>query len=128
MKRFGMGILLTIYLAFTSGIVVNIHYCMGRFDSVQLGSQAAEICGKCGMHSTESNGCCHDEVQIYKLADDQKISGPIQFQFFPELTPLPVQSFSEAFLVSSENNRLYRPQGPPLHKQDTYLRNNVFRI
>lgn len=128
MKRTGIAILLFFYFAFSSGIVINLHYCMGRFDSVQIGTSPAEYCGKCGMHSDFSNGCCHDEVKIMKIVDDQQPPTTVQLPLFTALI-LPGQPvYAEQVTLSVQDKVVHKPHPPPLHKQDTYLVNGVFRI
>jgi hypothetical protein len=128
MKKTVSVILILFYFAVSSGVAINLHYCMNRFDSLQLGAVKSEVCGKCGMHTEESNGCCHDEVKIIKLQDDQQISH-IHFQFssFEALADNHQPDFAEQLIFnaaySSVNNH-----SPPLSKQDTYLVNCVFRI
>lgn len=61
------------YLAITSGLVLQIHYCMGRQSgaSVAISADADHTCGKCGM-TNGKNKCCHDEVKFIKLQDAHK--------------------------------------------------------
>jgi hypothetical protein len=62
--------LAVVYLAISSGIVVNFHYCMGEIAEVALGNQSSDKCGNCGM---ENDGCCHDDVKVVKIQDSQSI-------------------------------------------------------
>ena len=128
MKKAASSILLIIYVAATSGIAINLHYCMNRFDSLQLGAAKTEICGKCGMHTEDANSCCHDEVKIIKLQDDQQ-SASLNYQFVsPEaLAENPPLFVTEPVIVGGEKFSVNN-HSPPLSKQDTYLRNCVFRI
>ncbi|MDX1954949.1 MAG: hypothetical protein SFU20_05400 [Chitinophagaceae bacterium] len=128
MKKTGFAILLFLYFAFSSGIVINLHYCMGRFDSVQIGNAPSEYCGKCGMHTDFSNGCCHDEVRIIKIADDQQPSSTVQLPLFTALIQPEQPVYLEPVAHSVLDKVVYKTHSPPLHKQDTYLVNGVFRI
>ena len=56
------------YMTVTSGVVINIHYCMGEVATVELGHNSQDSCGQCGM---DNSGCCHDDVQVVKLCADQ---------------------------------------------------------
>jgi hypothetical protein len=68
MLRF-IGILVAMmYMTVTSGVVINIHYCMGEVATVELGHNSQDSCGQCGM---DNSGCCHDDVQVVKLCADQ---------------------------------------------------------
>ena len=71
MLRF-IGILVTVlYMTVTSGIVINIHYCMNEIANVALGAGDSAKCQQCGM---DNDGCCHDDVQVLKLADNHQCS------------------------------------------------------
>lgn len=64
------------YLTVSSGMVVNVHYCMGKFSSVSFGHEQDHndgACDKCGMAKTE-NHCCKDEVTKVKLSDSHQFS------------------------------------------------------
>lgn len=128
MKKVLASILLVLYLAASSGIVINLHYCMNRVDSVKLGASNNELCGKCGMPTDEANGCCHDEIKIIKLQDDQKVS-QLNFEFisFAKIAEKHSFDFSEVIKSSSAFSSLNN-HSPPINKQDTYLVNCVFRI
>ena len=71
MKKIYIGILALVYMAVSSGIALELHYCMGKKAGMDLYGTAGEKCGKCGM--TEKDlGCCHDEFKFYKLSDFHK--------------------------------------------------------
>lgn len=126
MKKGIAAILLLFYFAFSTGVIISYHYCMDEFDSFQLGDKKTEICGKCGMH-TDNMGCCNDEVKIFKIQDDHQTSA-IGFKFEAPL------AIFEPLSVLNENDHNTTHQlfannhSPPLSKQETYLKNCVFRI
>ncbi len=130
MKKLLAYILLITYFAFSSGVVINYHYCMNQLASAKLFEKEGDVCGLCGMHSTDSKGCCHDEVKVLKAEDDQNTTASIAFLFkapvlqlslASEFLYLPIHNLNESFLAV--------PHPPPLlTEQDTYLQNRVFRI
>ena len=61
-------LLAIVYLGITSGVMVNVHYCMGRIAEVNYGHDDADKCGKCGMD--QKNGCCTTEHKFVKSADE----------------------------------------------------------
>jgi hypothetical protein len=130
MKKIIVSITLLCYLAVTCGIIINFHYCMNRFTSVQFFVTENKTCPRCGMHIIKSHGCCRDEVKIIKMKVDQKTASDISF----ELPALDVMGhFPSQFIVTSffnvEETRHYKNHSPPLlSEQDTYLQNGVFRI
>jgi hypothetical protein len=118
------------YLGVTAGVIVNFHYCMDRLASAKLFEKKTKTCGKCGMHTENSNGCCRDEVKIVKMDDDQQVT--IGFSYsLPTIDVLGHET--SAFIIASFYNapltRHYQNHSPPLLSgQDTYLQNSVFRI
>ena len=79
MKKIYIGILAILYLAVSSGIALELHYCMGDRAGVELYGSLSETCGKCGM-TEKDTGCCHDDYKFYKLSDSHKtVSNDINF-------------------------------------------------
>ena len=117
-----------IYFAFTCGVMINMHYCMDRFDSVRFFAAKSDYCTKCGMH-TKDFGCCHDEVTIVKLDTDQQ-TAHVNFELAAPVAIAPVHAeFISAGLYNQNNPTDYLNHSPPLLKgQDIYLQNCVFRI
>ncbi len=70
MKKILVAILAVIYLGVSSGVAMNIHYCMGKISSVDL-MTLNDKCGKCGMKKG-ANSCCKDEFKFFKLKDSHK--------------------------------------------------------
>jgi hypothetical protein len=78
MKKIAIAILAVIYLGVSSGIAMEIHYCMGKKSGVDFYSNKEDKCGKCGMK--DKKGCCNDEHKFYKLNDSHKnVSNDISF-------------------------------------------------
>lgn len=115
------------YLGIASGVVVNIHYCMGQVASIQYGHDKHDECGKCGMK--EKKGCCHTESKIIKLQDAHQLA-KVNFNL-PETA---VESFSQIasliFTIPSQEKYLSLSYHSPPDKRDNavYLHNCVFRI
>jgi len=128
MKKGIAAILLVLYVAFSSGVVISFHYCMDSFDSLQLGAKKSDYCGICGMHKTNGNECCKDQVKIFKIQDDQQTSA-ISFKFStPDAIVATLPVWNETSLINSTHQLFLNDPSPPLSKQDTYLQNCVFRI
>lgn len=128
MKRSIASILLILYVAFSTGVVMSYHYCMDDLDSSNLGVVKTEICGKCGMHTSGANKCCHDQVKIFKIQDDQQVSG-IHFKFSaPDAVMATLPILDDVLLVTSTHSYSLNNHSPPISEQDTYLQNCVFRI
>ena len=128
MKKSIASILLILYVAFSSGVVINFHFCRDSFDSIQLGASKSDYCGVCGMHKTEANECCKDEVKIFKIEDDQQTSD-FNFKFSsPHVIVLSLPVWNDEVIARSTHQLFLHTHSPPLSKQDTYLQNCVFRI
>lgn len=128
MKKGIASILLVLYVAFSCGVVISYHYCMDSLNSVQLGASDSPVCGKCGMDVTSSNGCCHDQVKIFKIQDDQQITNH-EFKFnSPVAIIAQLPPVNNELLITSDNKISFNNHSPPSSKQDTYLQNCVFRI
>ena len=128
MKRFLVTILTLIYFTASSGVVVNIHYCMGKVNSVKLQTLAEKSCA-CGKMKIPSKKCCKTELKVVKLEDAQKASYA-DFAIHTPVTPLVTAlSFIQTPFYNAQN--FVQPDGhspPLLSKQHTYLQNCVFRI
>ena len=130
MKKLVTSIALVCYLAVSCGVVINYHYCMKRLASTQLFASAKPVCGKCGMHTKRSNGCCHDEVKVVKLVQDQNtISGfTYELPSIDATVNIPSEFIAAAFYNINEQRHFHNHSPPLLSAQDTYLQINVFRI
>ncbi|MBK9568720.1 MAG: hypothetical protein IPO53_01500 [Chitinophagaceae bacterium] len=105
MKLIFTSISFLCYFMVTSGVTVNSHYCMKRLVSTHLFEVKAKVCGRCGMITHTSNGCCRDEVKIFKLQQDQnKI--PVVFYSIPALEKqviIPSLFISASFIILTSN-------------------------
>ena len=129
MKRPIAVILMVIYLAFSSGVVINYHFCMNELASAKLFDNDTDVCGQCGMHN-DNSGCCHDEVVVIKSEDDQSSSMAFSLSI---KSPVNEQAEVSSFIYLPLQNLNERPgavTAPPplLSEQDTFLQNRVFRI
>jgi hypothetical protein len=131
MKKLLISTIAMFYLTVSSGLAMNIHYCMGKISSVSFGHEANHndgSCSKCGMSKTE-NHCCNDETQFVKLTDDQQVSkDPTHFTQTAYTIPVHVVSLNESLQGSSMEpyTDFFSPPPPTLNK--VYLAVNVLRI
>jgi hypothetical protein len=127
MKKLIVAIVAFLYLGVSSGIAMEIHYCMGEKAGVEFYGNKNEKCGKCGM--TEKKGCCNDEHKFYKLNDSHKnVSNDVSFETpvavlettYPKYDFLP---FISAASLAVQNH------SPPLYtKPSLCILNCIFRI
>ena len=119
------------YLAITSGLVLQIHYCMGRQSgaTVAISAEADHTCGKCGM-TNGKNKCCHDEVKFIKLQDAHK-QVTADFE-----VAAPAATVSEFNLINASQLSSCQPSAPANHSPPDddieqiplFVRYSVFRI
>jgi hypothetical protein len=129
MKKALLSITLICYLAVTSGVVINFHYCMGRLDSVKFYASESDFCGRCGMHINKSHKCCGDEIKVIKLHDDQQTAQAIHSLKALEATVVTFSDFIVTSFYNADKSLYHGDHSPPLLRgQDTYLLNCVFRI
>lgn len=121
---------LAVYLIASCGIVINSHYCMKRLVAVRVFESKADACARCGMTIDKDNHCCHDEVKMVKMINDQN---RIPVMLYDLSSFSPASSMVSEFLIQPILNgaSLIPSQGhsPPLISlQDIYIKNRVFRI
>ncbi|MBW0176569.1 hypothetical protein [Sediminibacterium sp.] len=130
MKRVLTSLIAIIYFVISSGLVMSIHYCMGKISSVDLSHNSTETC-VCGMSlkETSSKGCCKTEIKMVKLEDNHKATYAF-FDFQSPVTLLPKLISVFDLTDLNESAKVYADiHGPPLlSRKDTYLLNCVFRI
>jgi CDGSH-type Zn-finger protein len=126
MKRFTVTILALLYFTISTGMVVNIHYCMGKVSSVNVDVLAKNLCA-CGKKQTK--GCCKTEHKFIKLEDNHKAS------FADVVLNVPAQDIEHSYnlinapLIGLTDKAAFNNHSPPiLYQQDIYLQNCVFRI
>ena len=71
MKKILASISMLVYFAMTCGVIVNLHYCMGRVQSFEFYGIEKKVCDVCGMSLKNTHGCCKEEMKILKIQDDQ---------------------------------------------------------
>ena len=128
MKKIAVAILAILYLGVSSGIAMEIHYCMGKKSGVDFYGENGKKCGKCGMK--EKKGCCSDEHKFLKLSDSHKnVSNEISFSLpaialVPVGIPLNCVRFNAAPAVDALKNN-----SPPIYTgPSACIMNCVFRI
>jgi hypothetical protein len=103
---------------------------MKRLVAVHLFEVSPDVCGKCGMDTHDSNGCCRNEIKVVKLVQDQNsvASVTIEIASVKEVVTVPSEFIVASFQPVFEQRHFHNHSPPLLSEQDTYLQNNVFRI
>lgn len=118
------------YLAITSGLVLKIHYCMGKAvgSSVQFTHQEkSHPCDQCGMDSG-SGKCCHDEVKLLKIEDGHKQGGQVYDLQIPQAPAHQWDLYNPLLRFSTDVPDASSLPSPPLRGPSTCIMNCVFRI
>lgn len=127
MKKLLVAILAIIYLGVSSGIAMNIHYCMGKLFSVEL-MHTNDKCSKCGM-KTGKNSCCNDKFKIVKLTDSHKIISNDINIFTPVVILDNSKSIFDTDLHNTQVITLFNNHSPPISRGISLcILNSVFRI
>jgi ribosomal protein S27AE len=131
MKKFVTAILALLYLAISSGVALELHYCMGKLAGVELFAGHNDRCGRCGMTEKKS-GCCHDEVKLYKLEDAHK--QPVTAKAM-DLLPCPPANWGPQLPLADwqlpgQADRVAAEIHPPpnIVTSPLYITHRVFRI
>lgn len=72
MKKIFASILAVLYFTASSGVVLNMHYCMGKLASVNVENLSLKSC-MCGPDEPKS-GCCGDEIKVLKVKNVHQAS------------------------------------------------------
>ena len=127
MKKFFALILTIVYMTASSGVVLNVHYCMGKMSSVRVDNFSEKEC-KCGM-KTSAKGCCHNEVRVVKMTNLHKQAAAASYVFAPiTLLPVAVSLIDISKTYTSDVNIAVANKPPDLASNKVYLSNCVFRI
>jgi hypothetical protein len=128
MKKVIALILTLVYLSTSSGMVLNVQYCMGELSSVKVEGFSRDKC-KCAA-SEKSFGCCSNE---YKVA---KIKEPHAASIIHYSIDAPVANTTSGVSLINYSPTLSAGQlirssdsSPPLRTSPhIYIKNCVFRI
>lgn len=119
--------LAVIYITLTSGVAVNVHYCMGRIAGTTYGLEDDHQCDQCGME--QKDGCCQTEHKLVK-ADDDHISSKSVSADAPVFTAVATEI--SGYLTPLIPGRAYltpRYHAPPgIQSNDLCVLNSVFRM
>lgn len=129
MKRFIATILAVIYFTASTGATVNIHYCMGKLQSMDVWQSTVKkkVCSKCGM--ANKRGCCEDKHQVVKL--EKKYNIPVTGFSVAKIISYTAHSYSTAqILIKSGKVVHYSSSNSPpgTGNSPLFIRNCVFRI
>lgn len=115
-------------MTISSGVAMEIHYCMGKKAGIDLYGFADEKCGKCGMKENKSN-CCFDEHKFYKLTDShQNITNNICLFAIESTVITEFPLYSWHYVTKKHIASLYNHPPPDDTGPSPYILNCVFRL
>ena len=128
MKKLTIALIAIIYMGISSGIAMEIHYCMGKRAGVDFYATAKDKCGKCGM-SGKKTGCCNDEYKFVKLNDCYKnVSNDVVFGI-PDVADLHSYGNYKSTFKAAATALATQNHSPPGHtRPSAYIMNCVFRL
>ncbi|HRI20437.1 MAG TPA: hypothetical protein PLA68_05765 [Panacibacter sp.] len=126
MKKIVAFILAFLYLGITTGLAVNIHYCMGKITDVKFEyPQNQKTCSTCKTKMP----CCHDHYQLVKVNDEHQQAAT---DFKIEIPGVQLHTFNDLVvqlslrMLQHSNTNIIPP--PLLLCPDINIQNCVFRI
>ena len=127
MKKIIVAFLAILYMGSSSGIAMDIHFCMGKESGVEFYGADNSKCNKCGM--TAKKGCCHDKHQFYKLKDAHKtVSNDVDFGT-ADVAILPNYTAYNWVLTGTAADKKVQNLSPPNYsKPSICIMNCIFRI
>jgi hypothetical protein len=127
-KKLLLSILTIIYMTVSSGVAMEIHYCMGKRAGVDFYQSEKDKCSRCGMKEKKA-GCCNDEHKFYKLADAHKnVFNDLNANVSHGLIVNDYNSFSGKFFLPSRIIIIPKEVPPRTQNMPVFIRNCVFRI
>jgi hypothetical protein len=127
-KKIIVAILAFLYLSVSSGIAMEIHYCMGEKAGVEFYGNNNDKCGKCGM-TEKKNGCCNDEHKFYKLDDlHKKTSNEVSFEIPEIIAKNNYPVFNFLLVLSPQYNHSNNHSPPIYNRPSACILNCIFRI
>lgn len=129
MIRMLLAISMFCLLALSSGLTLQVHYCMNQVAEVSIFSSADHTCNSCGMQE-EKEGCCHQEKQLVKLTHDQFPPYFATYNIAPALAFVGPLVYPSLSALASENGVMARidPVPPDNSSPPLFIKNRVFRI
>jgi hypothetical protein len=124
MKQTVAFILAILYLSLTSGLAVNIYYCMGKIAKVQFDNLSDKSCD-----NKASMPCCKHSYQLIKVNDEHQQAAA---NFIIKTPETEFHSFSDPIAQLASpllKQKITNANSPPLlYSPDLCIQNCLFRI
>lgn len=129
LKNVVVILLMLIYGTATMGTTIQHHFCMDEYVGWSFYAATDNKCGKCGMDEKESEGCCKNENEHFKLETDHQNA-----QNSVLTTPVPISTLFDspliidAYLFICTTATYPLCHAPPIKRESLYLFYSVFQI
>jgi len=125
MKKVVVFILAFFYLGLTTGLAVNIHYCMGKIAGVEFNKLEDNECSTC----KSKMACCGHFHQLVKVSDEHQQNAACSEIKVPEIQLNTFENLIDQLTATVQHKVRNTNISPPLLSlPDIYLQNCVFRI
>ena len=132
MKKLFVAILALIYITTSTGVIIHMHYCMGKVIEWKFVSNIKNTCGNCGKVKVDGkdNGCCKDKVKLVRNNADQR-NAELAFQMIHFMAIEMPLSFIEISPIDFTTVTVKNPtsHAPPMHRGvPIYMLNCLYLI
>jgi hypothetical protein len=128
-KKLFLFILTFMYMAVSSGIAMEIHYCMGERAGVDFYKNSNDRCGRCGMKNQDKSGCCSDDHLFLKIDDShQKAVNNIDFTLQTEMVQVTLPVFDWNLPLRESVAQVNNHAPPDIPTLPARIFHGVFRI
>ncbi len=131
MKKFLVILIMVCYGYSSIGATLNLHYCMNKLVGASMQHAHNERCGKCGMNSKKSKGCCKDETKLLKANTEHQQLDKYQINYcFVDVIPPVIHNtyYCNCRLISIQKPIPNSNAPPNLYVCKRYIKNCVFLI
>jgi hypothetical protein len=126
MKKLIVAFIAILYFTVSSGVVVNLHYCMGKLSSTKIDVLAKKLCG---CKTKKTGGCCKTTHKLLKIEDSHKLSLNDYSIQSPISAAMIHTVASNDFSQSIHTKKITFTNYPPeFLRQNIYIHNCVFLI
>ena len=113
----------------SSGIAMEIHYCMGEKAGVDFYKNSEDKCSRCGMKNKVNNGCCSDDHKFFKIEDShQKAVADYNFSIGDIAIVNCLPLFNWKLPPSMATNQVFNNSPPQFSKPPARILHGVFRL
>jgi hypothetical protein len=117
------------YMAVSSGIAMEIHYCMGEKAGVDFYKKGSDKCGRCGMANQDTSDCCSDDHLFLKIHDShQKTVNNIDYSLHNEMVAATVPVFEWTLPLEESFTQIYLFTPPDIPTIPARIFHGVFRV